>query len=127
MEEGQRHDNSRLENFSLVLILVVMEEGQRQGQWCPIVIDYTGLNPCCNGRGSKTLSLMPMGFRVPCLNPCCNGRGSKTYGLFQIIDELSLNPCCNGRGSKTLAAKAFADLYKGLNPCCNGRGSKTNC
>ena len=38
-----------------VLILVVMEEGQR-----PLNLNYDssreqfGLNPCCNGRGSKT-------------------------------------------------------------------------
>ena len=65
-----------------VLILVVMEEGQRhnydrlkQRRVC------VRLNPCCNGRGSKTpdrAGQNPSGGRKHSLNPCCNGRGSKT-------------------------------------------------
>ena len=38
----------------LVLILVVMEEGQRQYEDKRIDFEPS-LNPCCNGRGSKTL------------------------------------------------------------------------
>ena len=64
-----------------VLILVVMEEGQRR-------------------RVKMLNSSAPS-----CLNPCCNGRGSKTQqGLVQVDETLRrLNPCCNGRGSKTPA------------------------
>ena len=31
-----------------------MEEGQRHKNTDNIVESYVGLNPCCNGRGSKT-------------------------------------------------------------------------
>ena len=62
-----------------VLILVVMEEGQRQGPR-PFLWDSRPpcLNPCCNGRGSKTGQGRPLCSHEGCLNPCCNGRGSKT-------------------------------------------------
>ena len=62
-----------------VLILVVMEEGQRL--W----------SAHCHRR------------KRSCLNPCCNGRGSKTNRRLIEVDEEGnrLNPCCNGRGSKT--------------------------
>ena len=64
----------------VVLILVVMEEGQRH----KVAVDIYGkieyrLNPCCNGRGSKTgKEKMVIDHRMTGLNPCCNGRGSKT-------------------------------------------------
>ena len=51
-------------------------------------IKLTSLNPCCNGRGSKTLQ-QPARW-------CIQGRG--------------LNPCCNGRGSKTNTMNAFENL-----------------
>ena len=55
MEEGQRQAfKDEFEHPKEVLILVVMEEGQRP--------------PCC----------IPSAQCV-CLNPCCNGRGSKTH------------------------------------------------
>ena len=81
MEEGQRpsawygHYDA-----STVLILVVMEEGQRpRDQWFTSVDGITRLNPCCNGRGSKTPAHIEQSHpRLCCLNPCCNGRGSKT-------------------------------------------------
>ena len=62
-----------------VLILVVMEEGQRlkDSLRCKMS-DNEGLNPCCNGRGSKTLQTYIERMQRSCLNPCCNGRGSKT-------------------------------------------------
>ena len=40
-----------------VLILVVMEEGQRPAGEVIDGREPLGLNPCCNGRGSKTLSM----------------------------------------------------------------------
>ena len=112
------------------------------------------LNPCCNGRGSKTFSchlctdlhqkvlilvVMEEGQRLSvadvqegnprlCLNPCCNGRGSKTMVYWDYESQSDcLNPCCNGRGSKTLffMVLRWMLLVHCLNPCCNGRGSKT--
>ena len=57
MEEGQRHNRMTAAQLmrSEVLILVVMEEGQRH-QAVVVLSERRGcLNPCCNGRGSKTL------------------------------------------------------------------------
>ena len=38
------------------------------------------------------------------LNPCCNGRCTRTYiRLALTLDKpISLNPCCNGRCTRTL-------------------------
>ena len=38
----------------------------------------SSLNPCCNGRGSKTTTVRHLSPAGDSLNPCCNGRGSKT-------------------------------------------------
>ena len=60
-----------LEHFSLedlVLILVVMEEGQRH-----------------------VLSLVPFFMVLHCLNPCCNGRGSKTKLFLALLDKKTVS------------------------------------
>ena len=48
-----------------------------------------GLNPCCNGRWSRTLLRYSLMRRI-CLNPCCNGRWSRTrpYKTILIISKL---------------------------------------
>ena len=63
-----------------------MEEGQR------LLVEFDGqpyrksLNPCCNGRGSKTMQNDNANATVNAgLNPCCNGRGSKTVAG-EVID-----------------------------------------
>ena len=54
MEEGQRlTDENGVSSTFTVLILVVMEEGQRPPARYHRA-QRGGLNPCCNGRGSKT-------------------------------------------------------------------------
>ena len=57
---------------ALVLILVVME----YTQWAIIaaIISFiaSGLNPCCNGIYSMSISFIASVILV-CLNPCCNG------------------------------------------------------
>ena len=37
------------------------------------------------------------------LNPCCNGRCTRTIGFenFKDAEEMGLNPCCNGRCTRT--------------------------
>ena len=57
MEEGQRlcTHHGWLHNEYMVLILVVMEEGQRLYEKVADARQSMSLNPCCNGRGSKTL------------------------------------------------------------------------
>ena len=56
MEEGQRHIVNVQLSFdkAIVLILVVMEEGQRPSSSAATHVSTMSLNPCCNGRGSKT-------------------------------------------------------------------------
>ena len=59
MEEGQRHDTKETScnQAHEVLILVVMEEGQRHLTNSLNGFDAESLNPCCNGRGSKTIEV----------------------------------------------------------------------
>ena len=56
MEEGQRRAVGNGNKFirKNVLILVVMEEGQRLVLAQVVGTLRQSLNPCCNGRGSKT-------------------------------------------------------------------------
>ena len=49
---------------------------------------FLGLNPCCNGRGSKTFTTIEGVTLSKCLNPCCNGRGSKTYISKKVAAQL---------------------------------------
>ncbi len=63
-----------------------------------------------------------------CLNPCCNGRQSRTYAYDRLYWDAnySLNPCCNGRQSRTDLMEEMEKVLKYcLNPCCNGRQSRT--
>ena len=62
MEEGQRLRGQRIaeKKYKEVLILVVMEEGQRPTDRLYRRAFKPGrLNPCCNGRGSKTNTFIP--------------------------------------------------------------------
>ena len=68
--------------MGFVLILVVMEEGQRHMVSPWLCLARQGLNPCCNGRGSKTQWFTTIESVKLSLNPCCNGRGSKTYSCY---------------------------------------------
>ena len=92
MEEGQRLKlkSTDKDGKVTVLILVVMEEGQRPRLSSKDdVKGLFGLNPCCNGRGSKTDIASPICSCRNCLNPCCNGRGSKTI-IFCFKNYISL-------------------------------------
>ena len=42
------------------------------------------LNPCCDGRWSRTV--MPLSYRLinKCLNPCCDGRWSRTMSQITV-------------------------------------------
>ena len=50
----------------------------------------SSLNPCCNGRWSRTAHYFSINFFKVCLNPCCNGRWSRTrpYKTILIISKL---------------------------------------
>ena len=48
-----------------------------------------------------------------CLNPCCNGRWSRTIEtLTQYGNAKRLNPCCNGRWSRTRLYKTILIINK---------------
>ncbi len=74
----------------LVLILVVMEDGLVQQEQQPTSDWHLGLNPCCNGRWSRTQIIYTYENYNSCLNPCCNGRWSRTrpYKTILIISKL---------------------------------------
>ena len=60
------------------------------------------------------------------LNPCCNGRCTRTTPLTGIWHRIDgLNPCCNGRCTRTCEIRTLAIIKKCLNPCCNGRCTRT--
>ena len=51
--------------------------------------------------------------RGKCLNPCCNGRWSRTKTMSQItVGKDGLNPCCNGRWSRTRPYKTILIISK---------------
>ena len=43
------------------------------------------------------------------LNPCCDGRWSRTNGAFRVQLRIAygLNPCCDGRWSRTARFSTF--------------------
>ena len=60
------------------------------------------------------------------LNPCCDGRWSRTYVNPNKEDNCEgLNPCCDGRWSRTVMPLSYRLINKCLNPCCDGRWSRT--
>ena len=66
----------------MVLILVVMEDALALLKKVAFIKTNSCLNPCCNGRCTRT------GFRagltmqvLKSLNPCCNGRCTRTAKL----------------------------------------------
>ena len=105
MEEGQRLRGQRIaeKKYKEVLILVVMEEGQRPTDRLYRRAFKPGrLNPCCNGRGSKTNTFIPpheVINRVLIL--VVMEEGQRQYDVVKQVIAGCLNPCCNGRGSKT--------------------------
>ena len=87
---------------SIVLILVLMEDALALYE-----IFYTlycfRLNPCFNGRCTRTAILKEINRLIPSrLNPCFNGRCTRTVSSLPkgLIIE-SLNPCFNGRCTRT--------------------------
>ena len=115
--------------------------------------DFIRLNPCCNGRCTRTVQLHLYKMMWEGLNPCCNGRCTRTSSCAAMKCALlkCLNPCCNGRCTRTprnwlgyrtskrkvlilvVMEDALAltpeeleqQAVKGLNPCCNGRCTRT--
>ena len=80
MEDGLVHNvKANITAVTLVLILVVMEDGLVQVEAIGLANALASLNPCCNGRWSRTRPIVATrGVSQGSLNPCCNGRWSRT-------------------------------------------------
>ena len=78
-----------------------MEEGQRHFRAANVSDADFSLNPCCNGRGSKTRKARPSIFSAIVLIVVVMEEGQRRKTLVPSGRYRSLNPCCNGRGSKT--------------------------
>ena len=78
MEEGQRPANGNVETVTSVLILVVMEEGQRLRFSLLLVLSLRVLILVVMEEGQRHGFSLDILCKTSCLNPCCNGRGSKT-------------------------------------------------
>ena len=105
-----------------------MEDALAQEVKAQVVDQLKSLNPCCNGRCTRTNDKKKIGSKIQSLNPCCNGRCTRTnrfvpayvkshnvlilvvmedaLALGSVIREMvqtkvSLNPCCNGRCTRT--------------------------
>ena len=94
---------------SLVLILVVVEDGLVHVRFKENRRIKESLNPCCSGRWSRTCFLMErnIDFMLIRLNPCCSGRWSRTIVKVSVLllIKVCLNPCCSGRWSRTQFTK----------------------
>ena len=65
-----------------VLILVVMEDALAQCSRKPPRLHKSSLNPCCNGRCTRTQDEATYkASGTSSLNPCCNGRCTRTAKL----------------------------------------------
>ena len=146
MEDGLRRSECTYPVYSVVLILVVMEDGLRLKK--QMEERERSLNPCCNGRWSPTIYHHFVMMLPRRLNPCCNGRWSPTK-LFstkeKLIEVLILVVMEDGLRQKTimetrrdyvlilvvmedglrLTCLSSRALQMRLNPCCNGRWSPT--
>ena len=73
----------------------------------------SSLNPCFNGRCTRTLVLGIIECAsVDSLNPCFNGRCTRTaIKLFESFIEASLNPCFNGRCTRTNKKRNNEKVY----------------
>ena len=113
-----------------VLILVLMEDALVQRHTSVIVVVTISLNPCFNGRCTRTRRKHPFSFGLWSLNPCFNGRCTRTQQL----------PIECGDGTKVVLilvlmedalvrhkGYGFRQGEKSLNPCFNGRCTRTFC
>ena len=53
-----------------------------------IITLTAGLNPCCNGRCTRTLNKEMK--QEKCLNPCCNGRCTRTLYCYYVREGNSV-------------------------------------
>ena len=96
-----------------VLILVLMEDTLEDSVVWVLRQVAVRLNPCFNGRYSRSRYKQPIKYELICLNPCFNGRYSRSLNTFHYENSnFSLNPCFNGRYSRRLVIVSFWELLK---------------
>ena len=61
-----------------VLILVLMEDALAHRDFSFMKKEITSLNPCFNGRCTRTKQVISVLSLQSCLNPCFNGRCTRT-------------------------------------------------
>ena len=95
---------------NLVLILVLMEDALALKDEFDVDPDDYGLNPCFNGRCTRTEGKQNICISAVGLNPCFNGRCTRTCKGLKPRENLAcLNPCFNGRCTRTLMS--FINLF----------------
>ena len=91
MEDALVHRvNLQLKAGDEVLILVLMEDALVHcAGCCSIIPIWDGLNPCFNGRCTRTLHFYPgCDDDFDGLNPCFNGRCTRTHSFLCLITLL---------------------------------------
>ena len=104
-----------------------MEEGRRLLIGMVGVTQVASLNPCCNGRGSKTNVQLTLDKAIPVLILVVMEEGQrrlKLVGFIVLYRVLILVVMEEGQRHRKEYRKEHIHC---LNPCCNGRGSKTTC
>ena len=61
-----------------------MEDALVQSRWGHTCFVHWGLNPCFNGRCTRTPNQRSFWRKQDCLNPCFNGRCTRT-GILSIL------------------------------------------
>ena len=129
MEDGLREGWQALQKVPTlsVLILVVMEDGLRDSAEQGLSSTVTkGLNPCCYGRWSQSQAKHGKTSRLrTCLNPCCYGRWSQSmdYHTININVEVLILVVMED-GLRVEFNDSFPAIIS-LNPCCYGRWSQS--
>ena len=79
-------------------------------------LKYQSLNPCFNGRCTRTSIYKDELFEgVEGLNPCFNGRCTRTYiKTWMPKSMVCLNPCFNGRCTRTFYGASMEKIIKVL-------------
>jgi len=85
------------------------------------------LNPCCNGRCTRTWKQLKLRHQFGSLNPCCNGRCTRTQSkrahrahLDRVLILVVMEDALAQEVSECKVGETFS-----LNPCCNGRCTRT--
>ena len=74
-----------------VLILVLMEDALAREPFCYSCYRQRSLNPCFNGRCTRTIDILTFAKCRNSLNPCFNGRCTRTQYIMNIFSNLKMS------------------------------------